>query len=398
MDDAWWSYREARDKYGSLMESWYGSVSDTQGCVGDAKLTGRQVFLPEINATSVAVPKRARDLDCYARTKFRREYTGVSKEKKKIAVTINGELQRLDPNTSIALRVVRPYSKDFDVTVFLTLQSRRPKMNGNEWHSHRFHGLPTYNDEEEESLLKKLAENFLDHGASRVVAHLYDLIRRPPQMPSKASGAYPGHSENNMRFQLVWPSYVLHLLVHSLVWRDVLLDEKNRKFDLIFKMRADAGWLADAPVAGKDLDMNAVAVKKCLSWDGVNDKLALIPRAYAGSWLSLLEAYYDPSFHGYKNSEQFQLLLAHRHHIPIIEYPVAFPMLDFYWWLPALDSSRGCFPWNYAGVSASLTKCSCLDAQHCRVLQTKLCAGERPLGPGPRTNKKLLLNGGGDVG
>ena len=143
-----------------------------------------------------------------------------------------------------------------------------------------------YDAAAEARVLDELADAFLAKGATAVETHLYDLYRRPPQMPSaravpdapgrvhldamftppmfskmpfdvlvptrrpsKSSGANPGKSANQ-RFELVWPSYALHLLVHSVVWRDVERYERRHvKFDFVVKMRADANWLEDAPAA-----------------------------------------------------------------------------------------------------------------------------------------------------
>lgn len=346
-------------------------------CVGDAELTGRQIFLKETSANgSVAVPPRAADLDCYARTKFRRVYGSGATN---LAVGINGELQRLDPNTTLPQRVVRPYSKKFNVAVYLTVQSRRPKLQKQDWHSSRFVGMPQYDDTRELRVLETLAERFLRAGALVVKIHLYELIRRPPQMPSKYSGANPGHA-SVARFQLVWPSYALHLLVHSLLWRDI------EGHDFLIKMRADARWLKDAPVVGDDLDAHSVSVKACLPWEGLNDKVAIIPFKYSSYWMQLLELYYDPTFHGYKNSEQFQRLVALRYHIPVTQEPTKLAVLDYYWWLPDQHGGQGCFPWNYAGVQ-SPTRCQCLTSSLCPQAYAKLCAGNRPLGPGTHTRR-----------
>lgn len=306
-----------------------------------------------------------------------------------VAVTVNGEVQRLDPNTTIAAHVVGPLARaGLGVVVFLTLQSKRPKTSPREWHSHRFVNMPIYTDNQERDMLERLANRFLSTGAAGVRVSVYSLIRRPPHMPSRYSGARPGNAKQVARFQLVWPSYALHLLVHSMVWRDVREYEEERtlKFDFVYKMRADAGWLADAPLPKVHLDANVVHVKKCLAWRGINDKLALIPRAYADNWMRLLELYYDDTFHGYKNSEQYQLLLSRRYHIPVKSVPHALASLDFYWWLPDRQGQLGCFPWNYAGIVDSQVsqKCDCVDADLCRLVHSRLCAGERPLGPGSR--------------
>ena len=112
-------------------------------------------------------------------------------------------------------------------------------------------------------------------------------------MPSKWSGANPGKSVVE-RFQLVWPSFALHMLVHSLVWSDVVKWEaRHGRLDHIVKMRADAGWLGDAPVVGVDVDDSVALVKACASWGGLNDKMVLLPRRYADKWMDLLTAYYD---------------------------------------------------------------------------------------------------------
>ena len=95
-------------------------------------------------------------------------------------------------------------------------------------------------------------------------------------MPSKWSGANPGKSVVE-RFQLVWPSFALHMLVHSLVWSDVVKWEtRHGRLDHIVKMRADAGWLGDAPVVGVDVDDSVALVKACASWGGLNDKMVLL--------------------------------------------------------------------------------------------------------------------------
>lgn len=371
--------------------AWWGTGADA-GCLGAPAASGKQVFLPETDATngSVAVPKRADDVTCYARTKLRRSFAGRGAAPtragpgagKVVAVTINGELQRMDPNTTAAARVVRPYAAlGFEVRVFLTLQSQRPRAHKGEWHASRFKAIPVYDAAAEVALLERLAGVFLDAGAASIETHLYDLARRPPQMPSSFSGANPGKSKSAARFQLVWPSYALHLLVHSAVWADVERWEAAaaREVDFLVKMRADAFWLADAPAPGVAIDAGAATVKACLAWDGLNDKVAVVPRRYAGHWMRLLEAYYDATLSGYKNSEQFQLALARRFHIPVKAEKDALAVQDFYFWLPAVSGDLGCFPWNYAGVLGG-GRCACVSDRLCGAVRSAMCAGRRPLG------------------
>lgn len=335
-----------------------------KGCLGVAAESGHQLFLPETHANgTVAVPRRARDVDCYIRTRWRSfaEHASKPSKGKTVGITINGELQRVDPNTTIAHNVVRPYAQHFDVYVFLTVQGPRPKHASN-WHAHRFAGLPSYDEAEERRVVEDLVDRFLDAGAKGVEVHLYDLVRRPPQMPSKWSGANPGKSRVE-RFQLVWPSFALHLLVHSAVWRDVLRWEaRHAPLNSIVKMRADAGWLADAPVVGVDVDDSVALVKACASWGGLNDKMVLLPRKYADTWMDLLTSYYDDEvWHhhkcdqagsrtkvGYKNTEEFQLCVARLHHIPYKELGHELPVYDYYWWLRDQAGRKGCFPRNYA--------------------------------------------------
>jgi hypothetical protein len=349
-------------------DGFYGpNLWDRRGCLGAAATSNHQVFLPETRRNgTVAVPSRARDVDCYVRTRWRSfaaNPLATESKGKKIGVTINGELQRVDPNTTISERVIRPYAKHFDVYVFLTIQGPRPKHTSN-WHVHRFQGLPAYDEREERSVVEDLVDRFLNAGARGVEVHLYDLVRRPPQMPSKWSGANPGKSVVE-RFQLVWPSFALHMLVHSLVWSDVLTwERKHGQLNHIVKMRADAGWLGDAPVVGVDVDDSVALVKACASWGGLNDKMVLLPRRYADRWMDLLTAYYDDQtwqLHkcdqartqrklGYKNSEEFQLCVARLHHIPYKELGHELPVYDYYWWLRDEKGRKGCFPRNYAVV------------------------------------------------
>lgn len=121
------------------------------GCLG-APVVGayNQIFLPEVAPNgSVATPRRAADVTCYVKTRLRqtRERPRSTRKGpgagKRIAITVNGELQRMDPRTTIAERVVGPYAaKGFEVVVLLTLQGPRPAINRGDWHSARFAGLP----------------------------------------------------------------------------------------------------------------------------------------------------------------------------------------------------------------------------------------------------------------
>ena len=198
--------------------------------------------------------------------------------------------------------------------------------------------------------------------------------------------------------------------------------EASRELDFLVKMRADAYWLADAPAPGLALDARAVSVKACLAWDGLNDKVAVVPRKYAAPWMRLLEAYYDHTLAGYKNSEQFQLALSRRFHVPVKAEKYALAVQDFYFWLPDVRGRSGCFPWNYVGrparVFASEKKQRgpraggrrerrrdvrarvgvdaprlpsrdlaadrrCVDRPLCGGVRDRLCAGRRPLGSDP---------------
>ena len=348
---------------------WYARYWDRRGCLGAAATSNHQLFLPETRRNgTVAVPARARDVDCYVKTRWRSFAANALTTESKwrtVGAVINGELQRVDPNTTISERVIRPYSKHFHVYVFLSVQGPRPQ-HVSEWHAHRFAGLPSYDEDQERRVVEDLVDRFLGAGARGVEVHLYDLVRRPPQMPSShhVCGRCPGKSIVE-RFQPMWPSFALHMLVHSLVWSDVLKWEaKHGRLDHIVKMRADAGWLGDAPVVGVDVDDSVALVKACASWGGLNDKMVLLPRRYADNWMDLLTAYYDDQtwqLHkcdrartqrklGYKNSEEFQLCVARLHHIPYKELGHELPVYDYYWWLRDEKGRKGCFPRNYAVV------------------------------------------------
>ena len=379
----------------------WGSGDDL-GCMGAPAASGRQIFLPETHKNgSVAIPRRAGDVRCYAKTKARGSarpepaparcgaYVGGPGGGSRVAVTVNGELQRMDPNSTVAARVVGPYARaGLDVVVFLTLQSQRPKTKRKEWHGDRFDTIPSYDENEERAVLQRLVDLFLAHGACGVETHLYDLARRPPAMPSKFSGANPGKSRTKKRFQRIFTSYAFYLLVSSAVWADVERYERatTSAFDFVAKMRADASWLADAPAPyaatrapGVTLEGSAVAVKKCLDWGGLNDKLAIVPRKYAAPWMRLLEAYYDDVVADYKNSEQFQLRLAHAFHVPVRKEPTALAMQDFYFWLPDVRGRPGCFPLNYAGLEPN-GHCLCVADRECATVGDRLCAGQPPWG------------------
>ena len=363
---------------------WYARYWDRRGCLGAAATSNHQLFLPETRRNgTVAVPARARDVDCYVKTRWRSFAANTLTTESKgrtVGVVINGELQRVDPNTTISERVIRPYSKHFHVYVFLSVQGPRPQ-HVSDWHAHRFAGLPSYDEDQERRVVEDLVDRFLGAGARGVEVHLYDLVRRPPQMPSKwantrVCGRCPGQSIVE-RFQPTWPSFALHMLVHSLVWSDVLKWEaKHGRLDHIVKMRADAGWLGDAPVVGVDVDDSVALVKACASWGGLNDKMVLLPRRYADNWMDLLTAYYDDQtwqLHkcdrartqrklGYKNSEEFQLCVARLHHIPYKELGHELPVYDYYWWLRDERGRKGCFPRNYAVVPrAKMTAGGCMN-------------------------------------
>ena len=117
-------------------------------------------------------------------------------------------------------------------------------------------------------------------------------------MPSKKSGG-PGHSTQYVRFQQAWESYPLHCLVHSNIYRDLVMYEtaEKREFDLLLKMRGDSYWLHPAPLPDTQ-HAESVSIRECMNWDGYNDKFAYIPRPFAAHWMRLLEAYYDETIRG----------------------------------------------------------------------------------------------------
>ena len=234
---------------------WCDGIASDEKCIGTILGPGGKgmQWLREVpfgEPTSVVVPNRTDDLDCYVRTKSRSVVTnpvasqclqkGAGKKgcKKYVAVTVHGEQIRLDPNSTIATRVVRPYVADgHEVVVFLTLQAGRPKKTS--WHYNRFKNLPDYTAEEQKAATGRIVDHFLSTGgASAVVLHTYDLGRLPPMMPSSRSGG-PGKGSVK-RFELMWMSYIIHCLVHSNVWRDVERYEQKtgRMFDLLIKTRA----------------------------------------------------------------------------------------------------------------------------------------------------------------
>ena len=270
---------------------------------------------------------RAADLDCYIKTKqtktFKDASGGCTKKahgcKGRVAVTIVGELSRLDPNTTIASNVVAPYAHaGYEVVVFVTVQAVRPQAG---WHGARFKTMPRYNEEQQLTVVDNFGALFLSHGATAVVTHLYDLVKRPPMMPSSRTGG-PGHSNGGKeytRFQQAWESYPLHCLVHSNVWRDVhRYEQATHQFDYLLKMRGDSHWLHAAPLPDTQ-HAGSVSIRECMPWDGYNDKFAYLPRAYAKDWMMLFEAYYDQNYHGYTNSEQLQKLIAKTKQIPVVQ-------------------------------------------------------------------------------
>ena len=79
--------------------------------------------------------------------------------------------------------------------------------------------------------------------------------------------------------------------------REALRSERGARFDAVVSVRNDALWLRELPpratLAAAAGGADAVLVKACLSWGGLNDKFAVLPRAHAAAWMRLLEAYYD---------------------------------------------------------------------------------------------------------
>ena len=131
---------------------------------------------------------------------------------------------------------------------------------------------------------------------------------------------------------------MLHCLVHSVLWRELEAAEAEggARFDAVVSVRNDALWLREFPpraaLAEAAGGADAVLVKACLSWGGLNDKFAVLPRAHAAAWMRLLEAYYDEGYAMYKNSEELQQLIAARHALPVRELHRVFDTVDFYHW------------------------------------------------------------------
>lgn len=355
-------------------------------CPGGA--VGEHVWMVERETAdgtfNVPVHPRAADLDCYIRTKWRKLVLSDSAcavagstrpacpEKKIVAVTVHGELSRLDPNTTITTKVVKPFvAGGYEVVVFLSLQAVRPKLPGS-WHNARFNHFPAYSDAEQRVVLERFTAAFLDSGAAAVALHLYDLTGSPPMMPSLCTGG-PGHGHAN-RFCTAWTSYPLHCLVHSNMWRDVerFEHDQGRQIDLLFKMRADTFWLRPVELP-QAVHLSQVSVMKCFNWNGYNDKVALVPRRYAAPWMRLLEAYFNQTYAGYKNSETLLKMIAAQNNIPVTEWKTYLGFRDYYWWITNTRGSLGCFPKNYAGVSSNGACVECFRQGECAHVGARLC-------------------------
>jgi hypothetical protein len=326
---------------------------------------------------SVGVHPRTNDLSCYI-TSLWRETVGrraaETTTRPHFLVVVYGEFHRLDVHSTIGQHMIAPYvAAGYRVSVSLTLQtSNTVKTN---WHDSRFETLTQMHMtfEEKQRAVVALAQDFLRQGAEQVHAHLYALHHLPPMMPTKATGG-PGRG-SVVRLELMWASYDIHCLVHSIAWRDVELaeGETGAQYDLIAKTRADTFLLGDIPLVPPSPRSAAVMIKRCLNWGGYNDKFALIPRKYARPWMSLLEAYHDPSYVNYKNSEQLQKAIAERHRIPVDER-VDIPAIDYYHWIRGTQGHLGCFPQRYAGVSGE--ECRCFsNATQCAAVKSRLCPG-----------------------
>jgi len=352
-------------------------------CPGSEVVGGLSWFKENPDTFEVPVHPRAADLDCYIKTKQRKTFDdmsgGCAKRthgcKGRVAVTIVGELSRLDPNTTIASNVVAPYAHaGYEVVVFVTVQAVRPQAG---WHGARFKTMPRYDDAQQLTVIDNFGALFLSHGAAAVVTHLYDLVRRPPMMPSFRTGG-PGHSNGGKgytRFQQAWESYPLHCLVHSNVWRDVhSYEQTTHQFDYLLKMRGDSHWLHAAPLPNTQ-HAGSVSIRECMPWEGYNDKFAYLPRAFAKDWMMLFEAYYDQENRGYTNSEQLQKLIAKRKQIPVVQRRLDFAMLDYYYWLPDHKDRLGCFPSNYAGITQGGTGpgAQCFSSEERRYISERLC-------------------------
>ena len=334
------------------------------------------------------------DPRCYIESKFRfkvqrsimsEEDHGATKSaSKNISLTIMGELQRIEKHTTIASQVVASYARAGHlISVFLTLQTRRAKVPS-EWHPERFETLPVFDDDQELQHARELAQTFIDAGAQQVLFHGYNLKYLPILMPS-----IPGGTGSNLRFRSSQTSYTLHCLTRTAVLHDMLRYEwaestenfRSRHpektlseiggpdpglFDVILLIRGDAYW-AQAIPSLESLSLEKIHVKQCLSWKGVNDKFAILPRNFAVPWMNLLGAYYNDTLSemgGYWNSEELSLKLALLHKMPIERHRDSFATMDYYYWMnTSIPQSlqyrgtrtpgpkHGCFPKLYYDAS-----------------------------------------------
>lgn len=373
-------------------------------CRGSAPDVKSVDWLRELNGSVEPIPPRATDLSCYIRTLWRQSFvhghhakgmeghglpeakqvdyggprpgtqaSSRSLESKLVAVTVHGELLRLETNSTIARHVVAPLvSQGARVVVFLTLQSSEPMTSS--WHVERFVGLDLMETElEKQGKASAAAKRFIDFGAERVHVHLYALERIPPAMPTSKTGG-PGHGSVK-RFELVFRNYVIFCLLHSNVMRDVehFENQSGERFDLLVKQQADSYWFRDMPLTSQEgVDIfGAVTVKACMGWNGYNDKFALVPRRFLGPWMKLLEAYYQPDFiENYKNSEMMILRIAERTGTPV-RLSKEVSVVTYYHWGLDVQGRRGCFPARYSG--ASKLGRPCLNKNEIEILKQREC-------------------------
>jgi len=318
---------------------------------------------------------------------------------RRVALTICGELFRFHYNSTVKQLVAHAVKAGYAVDVFIELahethedmlhrqaQTRRyfDESEADAWRNEAKYSKSAQREfsvAEIKAIEGEVRSKTKLAGGNLVSFRTYKQRSLSAAEPEKFSHFTSGSPQGS--------EHILQQLYGMLrVWRVVEQYELDQRqfYDVVIRQRSDAYWLA--PLVIKSLPHDAVSVKKCAHYGGVNDKIAVIPRQFAKHWMELLLDYYisEHRLHqGYPNPESFIGLNAMAKSIKVA--PQAAELLPTVDYRPYMQpdgdkaTEEGCFSPIYLGspsVAYSIAEdasdcCDCTPSVHRSYVRDNAC-------------------------
>jgi len=275
----------------------------------------------------------------------------------RIALTVTGEFFRFHYNSTVSQVVAHNVKSGFIVHVFVLLS--RNKVSS--WNMGQYDNSAGLSKDGEHKFEDDFRKEVTSAGGEVKLFKLYEQV--------ELGEVEFGKFEQFNRMLKTSEHLLQQFHGVDMVWQHVQAAEIKtlQIYDAVIRQRNDAYWFQ--PLRLEMFPRHKVSVKGCMSWGGINDKFALVPRPFARAWFEILTDYYlNADVPVYENPEKFLHKMMTNKLVPT--WPADAELLACVDWRHY--QKGGCFPTMYLGIN--MTYMNCVPDAFWKFAESKACS------------------------